>query len=150
MSDLFERILSNVSVEDLTFDDITNDIVFGIHAMLESRGLSQKELAEKLGCSQAAVSKQLSGDANLTLKSIARLLTVLDAKMNVSIVDKNANQKSTVPDRDNFTDQDVECERLVSCYSSNSEKSPDISKGWTIISHDNDLTRGTYGTPIAA
>ena len=44
-------------------------------------GLTQKELAERLGCSQQYISLILKGKENLTLETIAKLETVLDFEL---------------------------------------------------------------------
>ena len=49
------------------------DIAEQIHAILEKLGWSQKDLAIKLNKSNAEISKWLSGQHNLTVKSIAKI-----------------------------------------------------------------------------
>ena len=48
---------------------------------MKEAGITQQMLAEKLHCSQQTVSAMLSGKANLTLESIARLETALDCQI---------------------------------------------------------------------
>lgn len=45
---------------------------------LDELGLSQKELAEKMGCSPQYVSKLVKGSENLTLETISKLEECLD------------------------------------------------------------------------
>lgn len=45
---------------------------------MNALGMTQKELAEQMGCSQQYVSLILKGKENLTLETISRLETVLD------------------------------------------------------------------------
>ena len=49
-----------------------------IYAILEQRGLSQKEFSRMLGKTETEVSRWLSGMHNLTIGSIAKIATVLD------------------------------------------------------------------------
>lgn len=49
-----------------------------IRRKMKEEGITQQQLAEKMGCSQQAVSGMLSGSANLTLESIAKFEDVLD------------------------------------------------------------------------
>ena len=77
--------LAGIPREDLVFDDLSFDVSQQIYGMLSRRGISQKKLAQLLGCSEAAVSKNL---ANLTLKTIAKILTVLAAEMKIAVVDE--------------------------------------------------------------
>ena len=49
--------------------------------MMISLGLSQKELAERMGCTQQFVSLILKGKENLTLETISKLERVLGADL---------------------------------------------------------------------
>lgn len=60
------------------FVDKNLNISQQIHALLEEKGWSQKDLAEALGKSSAEISKWLSGSHNLTLRSITKMEAVLD------------------------------------------------------------------------
>ncbi|MCB9234169.1 MAG: helix-turn-helix transcriptional regulator [Bacteroidia bacterium] len=53
------------------------DISDQVHAILQKKGMDQKDLAKKLGKSESEVSKWLSGLHNLTLKSIAKMEAAL-------------------------------------------------------------------------
>lgn len=88
MRGIIAATLAGIPREDLVFDDLSFDVSQQIYGMLSRRGISQKKLAQLLGCSEAAVSKNLSGDANLTLKTIAKILTVLAAEMKIAVVDE--------------------------------------------------------------
>ena len=48
---------------------------------MKQSGITQKMLAEKLHCTQQTISVLLSGTANLTLESIARLEEALDCNL---------------------------------------------------------------------
>ena len=52
-----------------------------IECLLSDKGLKQKDLADKMGKSEAEISKWLSGSHNFTLRSIAKIETVLDVKI---------------------------------------------------------------------
>lgn len=56
-----------------------------IAEFMERGGITRTALAAKLGVSKANVTKILAGDANLTLKTLARVLTALDADITVDI-----------------------------------------------------------------
>lgn len=64
-----------------TYVDHNADLVVRVQEILESKGMSQKELAEKLEKHPSEVSKWLSGTHNLTLKTIARLEVALGAPL---------------------------------------------------------------------
>ena len=72
-----------MSSKDLLFADIPPEVERAtelliqvadkIHEILKKKGLSQKELAELLEISEARVSYILSGSANLTFETIAKI-----------------------------------------------------------------------------
>ena len=53
-------------------------IALAVMKQLESLGMSQKELAERMNCSPQYISKLLKGSENLTLETIAKLEEVLE------------------------------------------------------------------------
>ena len=56
---------------------LSADIIARIDALLKERGMTQRDLARKLGKSDAVVSRWTTGFPNLTLRSIAELSTAL-------------------------------------------------------------------------
>jgi transcriptional regulator with XRE-family HTH domain len=52
--------------------------------LLEQRQLSQRDLARKLGVSEGRVSQILSADANLTIRTLARIADALDVDLDLS------------------------------------------------------------------
>lgn len=73
------------------------DVVDRIHELLEQQGLSQKDLAKKLGKSPSEVSKWLTGQHNLTLKTIAAMEAVLGEQI-VITPDKCGEEPSEEPE----------------------------------------------------
>lgn len=63
-----------------------------LHSM-ERRGISKKELAERLGTSQAYITKVFRGNVNFTLTSMTKLVQALDSKLSIQIVPKEENVK---------------------------------------------------------
>jgi transcriptional regulator with XRE-family HTH domain len=55
-----------------------------IEGLLENKGLNRKELAEKLGRSKGFITQILSGDRNMTLRTLAALAFALDHRVNVA------------------------------------------------------------------
>lgn len=53
------------------------DILDRLHELMEQKGIMQKELAERLGKTEAEVSKWLHGVQNFTLKSLSKLEAAL-------------------------------------------------------------------------
>ena len=57
------------------------ELVMEIHRAVVRSGVTQKELADRAGWSEPYVSRLLSGDQNLTLKTVARLEEALGADL---------------------------------------------------------------------
>lgn len=60
------------------FVDKNLDISQQVYALLKEKGWSQKDLASKLGKTDAEVSKWLSGTYNLTLRDITKIEAILE------------------------------------------------------------------------
>ena len=73
------------------FVDKNLDISQQVYALLEEKGWTQKEFAKKLKKSDAEISKWLSGNHNLTLRSIAKMEAILGS--DVILTPKKAAQK---------------------------------------------------------
>lgn len=58
--------------------DLCVAIANRVYDLLEQKGMSQKDLAKKLGKTETEVSRWLSGTHNLTLATIAKLSVALD------------------------------------------------------------------------
>lgn len=72
-----------------------------ISAMIEmwrvDHGMTQKEFAEKMGVSQAMVSKWESGDYNFTIKTLAEISTNLQISMERLFSNTYVEQQFSVP-----------------------------------------------------
>ncbi len=77
-SKYFRKSLAKITPENRRFVQKNLDIVEQIVSILDARGMSQRELAKRLGKSEAEVSRMLSGLHNLTLKTIAKLEAALE------------------------------------------------------------------------
>ncbi|MFF7726140.1 helix-turn-helix domain-containing protein [Streptomyces sp. NPDC008001] len=68
--------------------------------LLAERGMSRKDLAESMGVSPGRVSQILSGDENLTMRSLAAVADALDVKMEISFTESPAaDRHEQSPDR---------------------------------------------------
>ena len=67
------------------------DFTSKLFQLMEHRNISKKELAERLGTSQAYITKIFRGNANFTLASMTKLVRSLDAKLEIQIVPKEEN-----------------------------------------------------------
>jgi transcriptional regulator with XRE-family HTH domain len=81
-----------------------------ISEAMEAQGLNQKDLASKLGVSKGYVSRLLSGNENMTVKSVARVLHVLGYHYQQTLVSRVTTVKSSniVHFIDYVEDQDIE------------------------------------------
>lgn len=82
------EVAARISSEDwdyFRFADTVSDL---IAEYMDKHQVTKAGLAERLGTSRAFVSKVLAGDANMTLKTLSRILHHLDAKPVVRIVSK--------------------------------------------------------------
>lgn len=61
-----------------------------IEALRKQKGLKKKELAEKVGVSQAYITKVMQGEANYTLETMAKFVHALEADINLQMCDKSA------------------------------------------------------------
>ena len=83
-------------------DHLSNQIVDGVEHFMRSRGVSQQELAAKMGVSEGRVSQILSGDQNLTLKTLAGLAAALEGHFHIRFAielaaeDEQSNQDAGV------------------------------------------------------
>jgi len=60
-----------------------------IHNLREKRGLSQRELAERLGTTQSAIARLEAGNVSPSLPTLDRVAEALEVELVVSFVDLN-------------------------------------------------------------
>jgi transcriptional regulator with XRE-family HTH domain len=72
-SKYLQQVLDETPREIEIFVEKYGDLVMRIHEILEAKGLSQNGLAANLGKNPSEISKWLSGEHNLTLRTIAKL-----------------------------------------------------------------------------
>lgn len=82
MSAIFESI--QVSDEVKRYVDHSFDIVNRIHDILENQGKTQRDLATLMGKKESEISKWMQGTHNFTLKSLAKIESVLGEKLIVA------------------------------------------------------------------
>ena len=73
--------MATVSPAVMSEVQLSADIIARIDALLKEKNMTQRELARKLGRSEAVVSRWTTGFPNLTLKSIAEISTALGAPL---------------------------------------------------------------------
>ena len=93
-----EKIIPDPAIDK--FIDTSFDLSDRIHEILESKGLTQKDLAEMLGKKESQVSKWMTGTHNFTIKTLA----LLEVKLGASIFQitsgpiKSLEKKEAEPD----------------------------------------------------
>ena len=77
-----KKILSETPEEVIIFVRQYTDIVLRIHELMQLKGFTQKDLADKMNKKPSEINKWLNGNHNLTLKTIAKL----EAELGGSII----------------------------------------------------------------
>ncbi len=65
----------------------------------EQAGISQRELAERLGCTQPAVSQAEAGGASLSVATLQRFADALGCDLELAIVSRDVAFSQGVPTR---------------------------------------------------
>ena len=73
LSEVAKQILAETPDEVRIFVRQYTQIVLRIHSILEAKGYTQKDLANKMDKKPSEINKWLKGQHNLTLKTIAKL-----------------------------------------------------------------------------
>lgn len=73
----FKTSIDSMPEESKIFVDKSLEIAHYIFQLMEQKGMKQKDLAAKMGKSEAELSKILAGMHNLTLRSVAKLEAAL-------------------------------------------------------------------------
>lgn len=78
---ILQRSISNLSKESIEHSRLAFDVSDRIAYILRQKGMTQKDLANGLGKSEAEVSKWLGGTQNFTLKTIAHIQAFLGERL---------------------------------------------------------------------
>jgi transcriptional regulator with XRE-family HTH domain len=89
----FDARIENMPVESKIFVDKSLEIANFIFEIMEQKGLKQKDLATKMGKTEAEVSKLLRGMHNYTLRSIAKI----EAALEVTVIYTPMSNKISFP-----------------------------------------------------
>ena len=76
---IMDEIRSTITPEMKLQMEMSVAIANRIYEILEAKGMTQKELAQKLGKTETEVSRWLSGTHNLTLSTICKISAALGA-----------------------------------------------------------------------
>lgn len=93
-NDFLNEVRKEISAETKIFVQHYADIVIRITHLLEDKGWSQKQLADKMDKRPSEISKWLNGEHNFTLRSLAKLEaefgeSIINIPTTKSFVNKN-------------------------------------------------------------
>jgi transcriptional regulator with XRE-family HTH domain len=81
MSKIFEDALNALPAHAIERAAMSLEVADRIHAILEKKGMSHKDLAQALGKSESEISKWMRGTHNFTFDTIAKINMALGAKL---------------------------------------------------------------------
>lgn len=83
---LFEQFFADVE-HDTGFlkAHAIHDFTFEVEGRMEKLGVTQAELARRLGTSRAYVTKMLRGNANFTIESMVKIAHALEARVHIRV-----------------------------------------------------------------
>lgn len=82
----FEEVWASVEKSDSYWAQQTIlDFTIELHRLMKQRGMSKKSLAEKIGSSQAYVTKIFRGNANFTAETMTKLSRAVNGKLSIHI-----------------------------------------------------------------
>lgn len=77
MNELFRECVEQVPADVKLFVDLSFSVADRIVAALKAQGMTQKQLAQAMGKTENEVSRWVGGTHNFTLKTIAKISSVL-------------------------------------------------------------------------
>ena len=78
---LYRQIVDETPEELKTQLRFSDSIAEKLSKLLEERGMTQRDLARKVGKTEAEVSRWLGGTHNFTLRTLAKISTILGVDM---------------------------------------------------------------------
>jgi transcriptional regulator with XRE-family HTH domain len=81
MSKIFEDALNALPAHAIERAAMSLEVADRIHAILEKKGMSHKDLAQALGKSESEISKWMRGTHNFTFETIAKINMALGTKL---------------------------------------------------------------------
>jgi len=95
-SKYFDKVMNRVPDETIRFVSNSFDIIDYVRQIILERGINQKELAKLMGKEESEISKLLSPNHNLTLKTISKLESCLGEKIISTPIRKNSTKPMPV------------------------------------------------------
>lgn len=97
----FGRDRSTISKERVEFElaRLPRQLATAITWYMEKKGVKQVDLAKRLGVTPGRISQILSGDENLTLRTLAAVCAALDARLVAQLVDDDSRSPALTSTR---------------------------------------------------
>jgi transcriptional regulator with XRE-family HTH domain len=110
MKDGFLNKRINKLKEDPEFkaEALILDITEKISHILEIKKMRRSELAKKIHCSNAYISKLLNGEENLTIKTLSKIAQALDSNLLVSFGKTTNETRTDSSTNDYFDETDIQ------------------------------------------
>jgi len=83
-----ERVRRIENAPGFLLEEVKLAFAEGLCRLMEERGVSRRQLAERLGTSRAYITRILRTDYNLTAETMVKLARVLDARVELALVPK--------------------------------------------------------------
>jgi len=95
-----ERVRNIENTPEFLLEKVKLTFAEELCRLLDERGVSRRQLAERLGTSRAYVTRILRTDYNLTAETMVKVARALDARVELALVPKDAPKNSrAVPAR---------------------------------------------------
>lgn len=113
--DFINEFTDDETKEKFELDDLLYDISMKIFDYRMENDLSQKNLAEKLGVTQAMVSKLESGQYNPSVEQLWKISKKLNLKFTVSLEPKEVNKTEVWDTQEYILGNIEENKMLIAC-----------------------------------
>ncbi|SHH27633.1 helix-turn-helix domain-containing protein [Thermosipho atlanticus] len=104
-NDELERFELKASNEEEEFENFLIKLISQVVKLRVEKGLSQKDLAKKIGTKQSAISRFESFSSNPTLKFLFKVLKALDAEFEIKSKEQVQNIFDIVVDKNSDLDK---------------------------------------------
>jgi len=144
-------IVNNFQNKDMATDNqdrFKEEVSLAIYHLMQNSGLQYKELAQRLGCSKAYVSKILTGNHNFTIETIADIFMALGRAAHIHL---DTNCEGATQATDAVLPPDKNTNTTIAFYNNdfnptNIRKIVDSRKNFGNLSEDSEISTILYST----
>lgn len=87
------RAMNPDTDDDMLAMDLQLDVALEVERLMEHEGITRTELSDRIESSRPYITKVLSGDANMTLKTLAKLANALGRRVKVAFTHKGSRAR---------------------------------------------------------